>query len=55
MKVETFVGTISSKMSGTTKWQFKFTPHVIRLFLSMRTGRNYLKNAMAIGVNKAFV
>jgi hypothetical protein len=42
MKVETFVGAILSKMSGITKCQFKFIPHVMRLFLSMRVRRTYL-------------
>jgi Transposase DDE domain len=45
MKVETFVGAILSKMSGITKCQFKFIPHVMRLFLSMRVRRTYLNLA----------
>ncbi len=42
MKVETFVGTILSKMSDITKCQLKFIPHVMRLFLSIRGRLNYL-------------
>jgi Transposase DDE domain len=42
MKVETFVGAILSKMSDITKCQFKFIPHVVRLFLSIRGRLTYL-------------
>jgi hypothetical protein len=45
MKVETFVGAILSKMSGITKCQVKFIPHVMRLFLSIRGKLNYLNLA----------
>jgi Transposase DDE domain len=42
MKVETFVGAILSKMSDITKCQFKFIPHIVRLFLSIRGRLTYL-------------
>jgi Transposase DDE domain len=45
MKVETFVGAILHKMSGISKCQLKFLPHLIHLFLSIRGRLTYLNLA----------
>jgi Transposase DDE domain len=42
MKVETFVGAILRQMSGITQCQFKFFPHLVHLFLSIRVRLTYL-------------
>lgn len=42
MNVETFIVAILGKMTGISKCQLKFFPHIALLYLSMRTRLNYL-------------